>query len=161
MKNTILRNSIVILTVILLSALMCAAQAGALEYRNSYQQSAVSYQPSGFGIATTATAPTAAFQSTSAYSSALSSQETTNPMLNTDGSVNESNYIGRPRRVIVTPGDDDEPGEGEGGGENKEGEGGDHNWNGSDMPLGDALIPLALLTCAYTIYKVSRRRKEA
>ncbi len=161
MKNTILRNSIVILTVILLPALMCAAQAGAVEYKSTYRATQnTNYRIQSVAPAA-ATAPAAAFQSTSAYSSALSSQETTNPMLNTDGSVNESNYIGRPRRVIVTPGDEDEPGEGEGGGENKEGEGGDNNWNGSDMPLGDALIPLALLTCAYAIYKVSRRRKEA
>ena len=159
MKNTILRNSIVILAAILLPALMGAAQAGAVEYKSTYR----GIQNTNYriqSVAPAATAPAAAFQSTSAYSSALGEEDMTST-LNADGSVNESNYIGRPRRVIVTPGDDDEPGEGEGGGENKEGEGGDHNWNGSDQPLGDALIPLALLTCAYAIYKVSRRRKEA
>lgn len=147
MKNTILRNNIVILTVILLPALMCAAQAGAVEYRNSYQQSAVSYQPSGFGIATTATAPTATFQSTSAYSDQWQEEEQVS-MLNSDGSVNTGAYMGGgPRRAkkeeINNPGDPDE----------EEDEG--------NVPLGDALIPLALFACAYATYKVSRRRKEA
>ncbi len=146
MKNTILRNSIVILTVILLPALTGAAQAGAVEYRNSYQQSAVSYQPSGFGIATTATAPTATFQSTSAYSGQWE-QEAQQSMLNNDGTVNSEVYgIGRkevsgPRRVTPNPDvDPNDPG---------------------NVPLGDAVLPLLLLACAYAIYKVARRRKEA
>ena len=111
MKNTILRNSIVILAAILLPALCGAAQAGAVEYKSTYR--GIRTQPV-YGIATTAAAPSTTFQSTSAYSSALGEGGMTST-LNADGTVNESNYIGRPRRVIVTPGDEDEPGEGEGG----------------------------------------------
>ena len=164
MKNTMKRNTLSILLLTCLLALG-AMQAWAVNYGTNYRKptpfSSTHRMATGRSYQSTGTGMTTTFHSTSAYSSALSSQETTDPMLNTDGSVNESNYIGRPRRVIVTPGDDDEPGEGEGGGENKEGEGGDHNWNGSDQPLDDALIPLALFACAYVTYKVSRRRKEA
>jgi hypothetical protein len=141
MKNTILRNSIVILAVILLPALMCAAQAGAVEYKSAYR--GIRTQPV-YGIATTAAAPSATFQSTSAYASPEWAEESS---LNSDGSVNEEVYMAetetystRPRRV-KDPDDDD-----------------DDRYNG---PVGDALIPLALLACAYAIYKVSRRRKEA
>ncbi|MBR1556469.1 MAG: hypothetical protein IJ647_01715 [Prevotella sp.] len=167
MKNTMKRNTLSILLLTCLLALG-AMQAWAVNYGTNYRKptpfSSTHRMATGRSYQSTGTDMTTTFHSTSAYSSALSSQETANPMLNTDGSVNESNYIGRPRRVIVTPddGDDgDEPDEGEGGGDNKEGEGGDHNWNGSDQPLGDVLLPLTLLACAYAIYKVSRRRKEA
>jgi len=141
-----MKNTVAIIMLVLLPALTGAAQAGAVEYRNSYQQSAVSYQPSGFGIATTATAPTATFQSTSAYSGQWE-QEAQQSMLNNDGTVNSEVYgIGRkevsgPRRVTPNPDvDPNDPG---------------------NVPLGDVLLPLTLLACAYAIYKVSRRRKEA
>ena len=142
MKTT-MKNTVAIIMLVLLPALTGAAQAGAVEYRNSYHQSAVSYQPSGFGIATTATAPTATFQSTSAYSGQWE-QEAQQSMLNNDGTVNSEVYgIGRkevsgPRRVTPNPDvDPNDPG---------------------NVPLGDALIPLLLLASAYAIYKVSRRR---
>lgn len=145
MKTT-MKNTVAIIMLVLLPALTGAAQAGAVEYRNSYQQSAVSYQPSGFGIATTATAPTATFQSTSAYSGQWE-QEAQQSMLNNDGTVNSEVYgIGRkevsgPRRVTPNPDvDPNDPG---------------------NVPLGDVLMPMMLLACAYAIYKVARRRKEA
>lgn len=145
MKTT-MKNTVAIIMLVLLPALTGVAQAGAVEYRNSYQQSAVSYQPSGFGIATTATAPTATFQSTSAYSGQWE-QEAQQSMLNNDGTVNSEVYgIGRkevsgPRRVTPNPDvDPNDPG---------------------NVPLGDVLLPLTLLACAYAIYKVARRRKEA
>lgn len=144
MKNTILRNSIVILAAILLPALMCAAQAGAVEYKSSYRATQnTNYRIQSVAPAA-ATAPAATFQSTSAYASPEWAEESS---LNSDGSVNEEVYMAetetystRPRRV-KDPDDDD-----------------NDRYNG---PVGDALIPLALLTCAYAIYKVSRRRKEA
>ncbi len=132
MKTT-MKNTVIIMLV-LLPALTGAAQAGAVEYRNSYQQSTVSYQPSGFGIATTATAPTATFQSTSAYSGQWE-QEAQQSMLNNDGTVNSEVYgIGRkevsgPRRVTPNPDvDPNDPG---------------------NVPLGDAMMPLLLLAFAY------------
>ena len=127
------------------------AQAGAVEYQTKYKGTMYNVQSTtSYGVA----APAVTFQSTSAYASPEWAEEST---LNSDGTVNERHYISGPRRVIANP--DEEEG-GEGGGENKEGEGGDNNWNGSDVPLGDALIPLMLCMCAYAIYKVSRRRKE-
>ncbi len=144
MKTT-LKNIVVILIMTLLPALTGAVQAGAVEYKSTYKQSAISYPPSGFSVATTATAPTTTFQSTSAYSSQWSEQSS---MLNSDGSVNAGAYMGGKnnapgmRKAPGTPTDDDEEEE-------------------ERQPLGDAALPLTLLACAYAIYKVSRRRKEA
>ena len=154
MKNTMKHNTLVTLIITTLLALG-TMQAAAVNYLNSYR----GIQNTGYRVQTVSvTAPAATFRSTSAFSSPEWAEQ---PMLNSDGSVNERVYIGGPRRVIGSPDDDDEPDEGEGGGSNGEGQGGDNNWNGSDMPLGDAALPLALLACAYAIYKVSRRRKEA
>lgn len=147
MKNSILRNSIVILTVILLPALMCAAQAGAVEYKSTYRATQnTNYRMQSVAPAA-ATAPAATFQSTSAYSDQWSGEQPST-LLNSDGSVNTGAYMGGgPRRAkkdeINNPGDPDE------------------EEDGGNTPLGDAIIPLALLACAYAIYKVSRRRKEA
>ena len=146
MKNTILRNSIVILTVILLPALIGAAQAGAVEYKSTYRATQnTNYRMQSVAPAA-ATAPAAAFQSTSAYSDQWSGEQPST-LLNSDGSVNTGAYMGGgPRRAkkddeINNPGDPDE------------------EEDGGNTPLGDALIPLALLACAYAIYKVSRRRR--
>lgn len=128
------------------------AQASAVNYQTKYKGTMYNVQSTtSYGAA----APSATFQSTSAYASPEWAEEST---LNSDGTVNERHYISAPRRVIGNPGEEEG---GEGGGENKEDEVGDNKWNGSDMPLGDALIPLMLCMCAYAIYKVSRRRKEA
>lgn len=148
MKNTILRNSIVILAVILLPALIGAAQAGAVEYKNSYQRSVVSHHLSTVGYQGT-TAPSAAFQSTSAYSSQWS-EESSSTLLNSDGSVNSGAYMSSgPRRAkmdgpsggIDPPDEDDD----------------DNTENGT--PIGEGMLALLFLACAYAISKVSRRRR--
>ena len=59
-----------------------------------------------------------------------------------------------PHRAITNP---DEEEEGEGGGENEGDEEGDNNWNGSNQPLGDALLPLLLMAAAFCLI----RRKRA
>lgn len=138
MKTT-LKNIVAILIMTLLPALLGAAQAGAVEYKNSYQRSVVGYQLSAVGYQG-ATAPSATFQSTSAYSSQWEQQE--NTLLNNDGSMNTGAYMtSGPRRAPGTPGGTLDP--------------------TTQQPLGDVLLPLTLLACAYAIYKVSRRRKEA
>lgn len=87
MKKNIAIVSIILMTI--LPALMGAAQAKAVEYKSTYR--GVRTQPV-YGIATTAAAPKAAFQSTSAYSSQWSN-ETTESLLNIDGSVNSGAYM--------------------------------------------------------------------
>lgn len=145
MKTT-LKNIVAILIMALLPALLGAAQAGAVNYRNSYQQSAISYQSSGFGIATTATAPTATFQSTSAYSDQWTEQSS---MLNSDGSVNSGAYMtSGPNRAKM-------------GGPSGPGTPTDPLDPTTQQPLGDGLWALMLCACAYAIYMVSRRRKKA
>jgi hypothetical protein len=132
--NNMLRNSLIVV----LLALTGAMQATAVEYKNSYQQSAISGQQSVFGSQPSATAPRATFQSTSAYSEQWSEQAT--PLLNGDGSVNHEAYMSGsigPRRSGTNPGtpdDEEDPGE--------------------QQPLGDALLPLMLLACAYLSMRV-------
>ena len=118
------------------------AQASAVNYQTKYKGTMYNVQSTAsYGAA----APAATFQSTSTYASPEWAEQ---PMLNSDGTVNEGAYMSSaskapsgPRRVIGNPGveEDDE----------------------GNVPLGDALIPLMLCMCAYAIYKVSRRRKEA
>lgn len=137
--NNMLRNSLIVV----LLALTGVMQATAVEYKNSYQQSAISGQQSVFGSQPSATAPRATFQSTSAMPVSVGAGTST---LNEDGTVNAEAYgVGRanigPRRVDGNPGtpdDEEDPGE--------------------QQPLGDALLPLMLLACAYLIIRVTRRR---
>lgn len=132
----VIRNTFAISLVVLISTV----QAWAVEYKNSYQQSVVSNQFSAVGYQG-ATAPSATFQSTSAYSSQWN-QEDRQSMLNADGSMNTDAYMSSgPRRAPGTPGGDLDP--------------------STQQPLGDAALPLMLLACAYAIYMVSRRRKNA
>lgn len=110
----------------------------AVEYKSTYRGTS---KPT-FGIATTATAPTATFQSTSAYSSQWQNTQTQS-MLNSDGSVNSSAYLtsaltSGPHRAkkdeIPNPEIDDgnDPG---------------------NVPLGDGLFLLALLAAGYGIVR--------
>ena len=75
MKTT-MKNTVAIIMLVLLPALTGAAQAGAVEYKNSYQRSVVGYQLSAVGYQG-ATVPSATFQSTSAYSEQWEQQENT------------------------------------------------------------------------------------
>jgi len=153
MKNvmkTILRNTKLVMILAFLPALLSAVQAQAVDYKNSYKPTVANSYPSV--VSGQAVAPSASFQSTSAYSSQWA-EESTTPMLNSDGTVNDGAYMGglrRPGRVrrdgeINNPDDPDDP--------NKESDDG-------NSPLGDAVLPLMLLLCAYAVYKV-RARKEA
>lgn len=149
MKNT-MRNCNWILVMGLLIVLSCAMEAKAVDYRNSYQPS-VNGGLYRAGMYQEATAPVATFQSTSAYSSPEWAESAT-PMLNSDGTVNGSAYMGGPRRLgsgpsTPTPSGTNGPGTP------------DEPEDENQQPLGDALLPLFLLACAYAVYKVSRRRK--
>lgn len=146
--KTIMRNTKLVMILAFLPALLSAAQAQAVDYKSTYK--GVQYeqprQHVEYKVATTASAPMAGFQSTSAYSGQFSSE--TQSMLNSDGSVNGDAYMGSlPGRSIRktestnpgTPTDEDEE-------------------EGEQQPLGDALLPMMLLLCAYAIYKVSRKQ---
>lgn len=140
-RNTMKRNTLSILLIALLA--LGAMQASAVEYRNCYRSMQnMEYRAQTVSVS----APAATFQSTSAYAS---EEWAENPMLNSDGTINEGAYMGGrnnapggPRR-IVNPDDEDE----------------DDKENGT--PLGDALIPLFLLAMAYGGWRFLRRRKEA
>lgn len=140
-RNTMKRNTLSILLIVLLA--LGAMQASAVDYRNSYRGI---QNPDYRAQTISVTAPAATFQSTSAYAS---SEWAENPMLNSDGTINEGAYMsgrnnapGGPRRIVNPDGDDE-----------------DDKENGS--PLGDALIPLFLLAMAYCGWRFLRRRKEA
>ena len=139
MRNMMKRNTLSILLIALLA--LGAMQASAVDYQTKYKGSMYNVQsPTSYGAA----APSATFQSTSTYASPEWAEQ---PMLNSDGTVNEGAYMS---------GKNNAPGPRRVGGQS-----GTPGQEGDKQPLGDALIPLALLACAYAIYKVSRRRKEA
>ena len=108
----------------------------AVEYKSTYCGTS---KPT-FGIATTATAPTATFQSTSAYSSQWN-QDAQQSMLNADGTVNSGAYMtSGPNRAkkddpVLPPNPDVDPND------------------PGNVPLGDGLFLLALLALGYGIVR--------
>ena len=95
-----------------------------------------------------ATAPGAAFQSTSTMSGSGSTYSA-NPELNADGTAAYGGASYAPAKAIRRP-----------GGVRKDGfDGENQNMPGDPSPLGDAVVPLMLIACAYAIYKVRARRK--
>ena len=134
-----------ILMVLMLA--LIGVQANAVEYPV--------YQPSGRQVAgpafTPATAPHATFQSTSTMS-AGSGSSTFCSTLNPDGTVNEEAYgVGRRNVGPRKTGNNPNPDTGE---DDKEGDDG-------NTPLGDAVLPLMLLACAYMCLRPFLKRKRA
>lgn len=124
----------------LLLVLSGTAQATAPAYRNMYKGTKDNVQGTMYSVQSTA--PAVSFQSTSAYSRQWGDGNIT-PMLNGDGSVNEEVYGGRDNAPSGSPsGPRKNPVIG----------------GGSNVPLGDGLLPLMLLVCAFAIYKVTRVR---
>lgn len=146
MKKSIAIVSIILMTI--LPALMGAAQAKAVEYKSTYR--GVRTQPV-YGIATTAAAPSTSFQSTSAYSGQWSN-ETSEALLNNDGSVNSGAYLSSgPHRAKndVTPPLPPNP---------------DPTTNPNDtgnVPLGEGILALLMMAGSYAVArKKSERIKE-
>ena len=138
--NDTLRKTVAILMLLLLPVLFGTAQAGAVTYGNVQKDPVQSTMYNVQG-----TMPQVGFQSTSAYSGQWSEQAT--PLLNGDGSVNHEAYMSGsigPRKNTTgnpgTPGDDDEKEE-------------------EQQPLGDALLPLMLLACAYLSMRVFLKKR--
>jgi len=150
MKNimkTIMRNTKLVMILAFLPALLSVAQAQAVtyqtKYKNAYQGAYV--QTPGNASATSAS-PSVGFQSTSAFSDEWNTEEGTTPMLNSDGTVNESAYMSGnnlPGRSIRKGG----PGTPSGPLKPED-----------EQPLGDVMLPMMMLLCAYAIYKVSRKQ---
>ena len=134
---------VAIMTMVLLPALTGVAKAGAVEYKSTYKRSDVSYQSSAFSVHSTAVAPTATFQSTSAYSGQLNSDPSSS-LLNNDGSVNSGAYItsgpNRAKKEDVLPPnpdvDDDDSG---------------------NVPLGEGVLALLMMAGGYA---VARKKSE-
>ena len=149
--KTIMRNTKLVMILAFLPALLSAVQAQAVDYKSTYK--GVRYeqprQHVEYKVATTATAPMAGFQSTSAYSSQFSTGEQST--LNSDGTVNSAAYgigsrhLGSIRRIesnINNPRDpDDEEDDG-------------------NVPLGDAVLPLLMMSLAFCGYLYLRRKRS-
>lgn len=154
MKNvmkTILRNTKLVMILAFLPALLSAAQVQAVDYKSTYKgvRYEQPYQQVEYKVATTATAPAVGFQSTSAYSGQWAAQESTTPMLNSDGTVNDGAYMGSPKRPGSirrdgNPGTPDDETEEE----------------GEQQPLGDGLMALMLCACAYLIVRATRKEEK-
>ena len=122
-----------VILIVMLAVVAFALPAAAQTFKSSDKQ---------------ATAPSAAFQSTSSAMMSSGSQYAPTPTLNADGSATyKAPSIGRDGKVIRGVADpintdDDIP---EGG--------------GLDTPLGDALWPLMFLALAFAGYTALRRRR--
>ena len=147
--KTIMRNTKLVMILAFLPALLSAVQAQAVDYKSTYK--GVRYeqprQHVEYKVAATATAPMAGFQSTSAYSSQFSTGEQST--LNSDGTVNSAAYgigsrlpgsIRRAKTNINNPGDPDEDG---------------------NTPIGDAILPLLMMSLAFCGYLYLRRKRSA
>ncbi len=143
MQTTTIRNTYLVLIACLM-VLSGTMQAKAVDYSpcraSGLHQTSATYQSATPAGSDMASMPYAGFQSTSAYSGQWA--ETANS-LNANGSINEAAYLSTstlsgPRRVPGTPG----------GGLSDD----------TQQPLGDAVLPLMLLACAYAIYRLSRKR---
>ena len=138
--------------------LLIAGNAQAVDFKNTYQGMEQKTNPMEYRVATTATAPSAYFQSTSVYSGQWN-QDAQQSMLNADGTVNSDAYgvgqstvISRPRRVDANgDGIDDETGLPVNPIIDKDDEG--------NVPLGDGLLVLMALAMAYAGTRIWRARR--
>lgn len=163
--KTILRNTKLVMILAFLPALFSAAQVQAVDYKGTYKgvRYEQPYQHAKYKVASTASAPTMGFQSTSALPTSGSAY-TANPMIEGNGlvatpSASAPGRIGHIRRTdLKNNGIEDDEEEGE------------ETCNGGtpgqtvdpekQLPLGDVVWPLMMLLCAYAGYKKVRARKE-
>ena len=146
--KTALRNTKLVMILAFLPALLSAAQAQAVDYKSTYKgvRYEQPYQHAEYKVASTASAPTVGFQSTSAYSSQFGSEEQS--MLNSDGTVNAEVYGVGAKNASGLKKSNTPPPPGQQDPKDR-------------LPLGDVVWPLMLLLCAYAGYKKVRARKEA
>ncbi len=140
-RKTIMKTTLKYVLIIVLLVLSGTMQATAVNYQNSYRGV---YKQEYQVRSVSATAPTATFQSTSAYSSQWN-QDEQQSMLNADGTVNNDAYMSALpsnsiRRAPGSPTGELDP--------------------NAQQPLGDALLPLMLLACAYLIVRATRREEK-
>ena len=150
--KTIMRNTKLVMILAFLPALLSAVQAQAVDYKSTYK--GVRYeqprQHVEYKVATTATAPMAGFQSTSAYSSQFSTGEQST--LNSDGTVNSAAYgigsrhLGSIRRTESNSNNPDDPD--------------DDEEDDGNVPLGDAVLPLLMMSLAFCGYLYLRRKRS-
>lgn len=122
------------------------ALAAAVEYKSTYGGG---YSQPAYGIAVTATAPSATFQSTSAFSNQWAVKGDVQSMLNADGSIASDGTASAPYSSHVRKG-------GPGGGASGPGTPGGDLDPTTQQPVGDALLPLLVMALGY--FAIRRRR---
>lgn len=125
--------------------LIGAVETQAVEYKTTYKGSDHAIQQTEHKVANSATtAPSAGFQSTSAMPVASMGAST----LNADGTVNAEAYgIGQEETPAKAP---------SGPNKAKQGQG----WAIEGEPLGDALLPLLLMSLAFGMFVYFRRKRS-
>ena len=149
--KTIMRNTKLVMILAFLPALLSAVQAQAVDYKSTYKGDRYEQprQHVEYKVAATATAPMAGFQSTSAYSGQFSTGEQST--LNSDGTVNSAAYgigsrhPGSIRRAGSNINNPDDP---------------DDEKDDGNTPLGDAVLPLLMMSLAFCGYLYLRRKRS-
>ena len=149
--KTIIRSTRLIIILAFLPALLSAAQAQAVDYKSTYKgvRYEQPYQHAEYKVASTASAPTVGFQSTSVYSSQFGNGEQS--MLNSDGTVNNEAYgVGSSHHP---------------GSIRRAGPSGPGTPTGplnpdEQQPLDDGLMALMLCACAYLIVRATRKEEK-
>ena len=151
MKTTSIKVMGYLLWVMGVLVLLSIGQAYAVDYQNRYKGQNAGVQSTAFQ--STAMAPTAGFQSTSAYSGQWQGAGTT-PMLNSDGTVNAEAYgVGQSYAPGVRR-------SGSGSGYNPGTPDDDEEEEGEQQPIGDALLPLLVMAVAFVLARSRRIRAK-
>ena len=170
----------IVMIMVIMAAALVALPAMAQQNNSRYGRP---YKPQQTVVSPTATYHSTTFQSTGSTMMNTGSTYSSRPRLNTRGTAvyggSPRSSVSGPHRGLINHGGegDPDPGEGGGGGSGEpdpgSGEGGgsgsgigtppddDDDPNGYDSPIGDAVLPLMLLACAYLGMRVYLRRKRA
>lgn len=142
-RKTIMRTTLKNMLIIVLLVLSGTLQATAVNYQNSYRGV---YKQEYQVRSVSATAPTTTFQSTSAYSDQWN-RDAQQSTLNSDGTVNSDVYLSSLPGSSIRRGNPGTPDD-------------EEEEEGEQQPLGDALLPLMLLACAYLIVRATRKEEK-
>ena len=154
----------IVMIMVIMAAALVALPAMAQQNNSRYGRP---YKPQQTVVSPTATYHSTTFQSTGSTMMNTGSTYSSRPRLNTRGTAvyggSPRSSVSGPHRGLINHGGEGDPDPGEGG----SGSGGigtppdDDGTPPDGFPLGDAVLPLLLLACAYMCLRPFLKRKRA